>query len=283
MAARKPGVDTEPAGAAARARDRQRDHPHAAEGLRLHRRRPALHHAAHGHRRPGACGLNGDRYAAGLSFRPAAAAVPLLQAVVRPGHQPAHRPDPRRDGDVAHHLYRQGAEHSRRDAGALPHAAPRAPHPYQSRSGKAAPRLAGRFSGHHAARAVSRGRWRKGAGAGSRRPLPPRLAGHQIRLHAADHFRSRRGQRLRAHPQPAIAGGSAQSPRARGEPHASGAGCGIRRAARGDALLASHGLWRERHQSVPGYRDAGRSFEARLFPGERPARQGAQELHQVRQ
>ena len=65
-------------------------------------------------------------------------------------------PDPRRDGDVAHQLHRHGAQHPRRDAAALPHAEAAASHPDQSRSGKAAPRVAGRFPGHHAAHAVPR-------------------------------------------------------------------------------------------------------------------------------
>jgi glutamate synthase (NADPH) large chain len=46
---------------------------------------------------------------------------------------------------------------------ALPHAEAAASDPDQSRSGKAAPRSLGRFSGHHAAHAVPRGRRRAGA------------------------------------------------------------------------------------------------------------------------
>ena len=44
------------------------------------------------------------------------------------------------------------AQHSGRDAAALPHAEAAASDPDQPRSGKAAPRLAGRFPRHHAAR-----------------------------------------------------------------------------------------------------------------------------------
>ena len=79
----------------------------------------------------------------------------------------------------------------------LPH-----PDPDQSRSGKAAPRLAGRFSRHHAAHAVPRRRRREGTGARARRAVPPRFARHPIRLHAADSFRPRHGSQS-TRPSPA--------------------------------------------------------------------------------
>ena len=112
---------------------------------------------AHGRR---AGRLDGHRYSARLPLRPPAAAVQLLQAALRAGHQSAHRSHPRRTGDVAHQLHRHGAQHSRRDARELPHAQAAASHPDQSRSGKAAPRLVRRSAGDHAAGTVPRGRWR---------------------------------------------------------------------------------------------------------------------------
>ena len=102
---------------------------------------------------------------------------------------------------------------------ALPHAQAAASHPHQSRSGKAAPRRAGRFPRHHAAHALPRGRGRQGPGARAHPALPPRLARHSIRLHAADPLRPRRRPRLRAHPQPAGADRRAQSPGPRRDPH----------------------------------------------------------------
>ena len=60
-------------------------------------------------RRRGAGRLDGHRHAAGLSVRQAAAAVPLLQAALRAGDQPAHRSDPRRAGHVAHQLHRHAS------------------------------------------------------------------------------------------------------------------------------------------------------------------------------
>ncbi len=88
--------------------------------------------------------------------------------------------------------------------------------------------------------------------------LPARVAGHQIRLHAADPLRSRRRSGLRAHSQPAGADGGAQPPGPRGDAHAGRADHRIRRAARGHALRAADRLRRQRDQSVPGDRDAGR-------------------------
>ena len=81
---------------------------------------------------------------------------------------------------------------------ALPHPEAAASHPHQSRPGEAAPRVARRFSGHHAAHALpGRGR-RQGPGAGPQSALPPRLAGHPVGLYAADPVRPRHGPGLRA-------------------------------------------------------------------------------------
>ena len=53
----------------------------------------------------------------------AAAAVQLLQATVRPGHEPADRPDPREDRDEHRVAARRRGEPARRDAGTRPPAA----------------------------------------------------------------------------------------------------------------------------------------------------------------
>ena len=74
--------------------DRDRS-PHAGAavaGVRLHPRRAAHGAGPDGRERPGAGRLDGDRHAAGGALQPAAAAVRLLQAAVRPGDQPADRP-----------------------------------------------------------------------------------------------------------------------------------------------------------------------------------------------
>ena len=70
-----------------------------AEGLRLHARGPAHPHGADGQGRPGAGRLDGHRHAAGGAVGQVAQPLRLLPAALRPGHQPAHRPHPRGDGD----------------------------------------------------------------------------------------------------------------------------------------------------------------------------------------
>ncbi len=60
---------------------------------------PARAARADGARRRRAGRLDGQRPLAGRALRPGAAAVLLLQAAVRAGHQPADRPDPRGDRD----------------------------------------------------------------------------------------------------------------------------------------------------------------------------------------
>ena len=118
----------------------------------------------------------------------------------------------------------------------------------------------------------------QGPGARARPALPPRLAGHQVRLHAADPLRPRPGRGLRAHPQPAGAGRRAQPPGARRDPHAGGADHRIGRAARGDALRAADRLRRQRRQSVPGARNrADREPDAERSPRPRQLHQGHQQ------
>ena len=79
--------------------------------LRLQRRRLEDSSRAHGRQRRGADRLHGNRCSAGLSLRPSAVALQLLQAALRAGDQSAHRPHPRRDGDVADQLHRHRAQH----------------------------------------------------------------------------------------------------------------------------------------------------------------------------
>ena len=89
-----------PGGAAARP-------PHAApapDRLRLHQRGRADHPGAHGPRRRRGRRLDGQRRRARGALEPAPAALRLLQAALRPGHQPPDRLHPR------------GDHHRRRDA-----------------------------------------------------------------------------------------------------------------------------------------------------------------------
>ena len=104
-----------------------------------------------------------------------------------------------------------------------------------------------------------------------------RFAGDQVRLHAADSVRSRRGRRIRADSQPAGAFGGAQSSDPREDAQSGGADRRIRRAARSDALCAAARLWRERRESLSRDRDAGGSAQGRrvsrrILPGTRFSR-----------
>ena len=82
------------------ARAGSRDGAAAAAGLRLHHRGPEDPDGADGRRRQRGRRLDGQRRGPGRALGPAAAAVQLLQAAVRPGDQPAGRLHPRRDHHV---------------------------------------------------------------------------------------------------------------------------------------------------------------------------------------
>ena len=82
-------------------------------GVRLHAGRPQVHPGADGAERRGADRLDGQRFAAGGAVGQEQDALPLLQAALRAGHQPADRPDPRRAGDVARLVHRAEAEPAR--------------------------------------------------------------------------------------------------------------------------------------------------------------------------
>ena len=69
-----------------------------------------------GDQRRGGDRLDGHRHAAGGALRPRPAAVQLLQAALRPGHQSAARRDPRGAGDLGVHRRRRRGEPARADA-----------------------------------------------------------------------------------------------------------------------------------------------------------------------
>ena len=102
--ARRKSVRSRPASRAAqRAGDfelRGRGPAQATAGFRLHDRRAENDPGADGGQRAGARGLDGHRHAAGGAVGQVTAAVQLLQAAFRPGHQSADRSDSRRDGDL---------------------------------------------------------------------------------------------------------------------------------------------------------------------------------------
>ncbi len=110
---------------------------------------PARAARADGDRRRGADRLDGQRPLAGGALRPGAAAVLLLQAAVRAGHQPADRPDPRGNRDEPRDEPRHRAQPVRRDPRARPQAAARPADPAQPRARDAAPRRPRRLRGAH--------------------------------------------------------------------------------------------------------------------------------------
>ena len=121
-------------------RARRADPRARAHGVRLDRGGPPRgpradgDHWGRGHR------VHGQRHRPGRAARPTPAALHLLQAALRPGDQPADRPDPRGPRDVARHDARGGGQPL--GAGPRPGAAPLAapPGPHQRGHGDAAPR-----------------------------------------------------------------------------------------------------------------------------------------------
>ena len=82
--------------------------------VRLHAGGPARPARADRGQGRGADRLDGQRRRAGRAQRPRAAAVQLLQAALRAGHEPADRPDPRGDRDEHGHGRRLRAQPARR-------------------------------------------------------------------------------------------------------------------------------------------------------------------------
>ena len=104
------------------------------QDLRLHLRRDPLGHFAHGEKRRGADGLHGRGYPAGRAVGKAPAAVLLLQADVRAGHEPAHRRAARGDRHRYDRLRRLRRQSAGRLRGKLPRPADQQPRPFQPRS-----------------------------------------------------------------------------------------------------------------------------------------------------
>ena len=119
---------------------------------------------------------------------------------------------------------------------------------------------------------------RRGAGARrrARRSVHAREPGDSRRLPPADSFRPRHRQGQSAHSEPAGADRGPQSSGARAETHPGRSDHRIGRAPRGDALRPAHGLRRQRHQSLPGDRNAGGHVAKRPADGGLPG--SAQEL-----
>ena len=189
----------------------------------------------------------------------AAAALRLLQAAVRAGHQPAARRHPRGAGHVDGDR-RSAPERNllRAGAGELPaRSAPVSRSSTTTSSPSCAHiRLHGLQRGHAADAVPGRGRRRRASSAAleelNTQAAEAVTAGYTILI------LSDRGveRGVRADPQPAGDGRRAPPPGPPGGAHAVRAGRRVRRRARGAPLRAAHGLRRRRGQPVPGVRDA---------------------------
>ena len=113
----------------------------SAASVRLHAGGSQADHGADGGDRRRGHRLDGRRHPARGALRPAAPALRLLPPALRAGHQPAHRPDPRGDGDVAGVLHRPAAQHPRPRRERAQHAAHRQPaDPHLRGHGEGGPR-----------------------------------------------------------------------------------------------------------------------------------------------
>ncbi len=126
-------------------------------GLRLHPGGPQVPAHPDGAHGPGGHRLHGRGQPALGAVEPIQAPVHLLQAELRPGHQPAHRPDPRGAGHVPGLPDRPAAQPAGPDRGGQPHAPGGAPAgPDQRGPGTGPPhrgqhrrRLPHLYPGHH--------------------------------------------------------------------------------------------------------------------------------------
>ena len=242
--------------------------------LRLHRGGPADNPRADGAERRRADRLDGHRHGACGPLGSLAAAVRLLQAALRAGHESAARRDPRGAGD------RHGLDARRRGQ---PAGAGRALVPprqggragdHERRAGQAPAHRRPRVPFRDAAHAVRSARRRGGPREGHGRAVPPGERGGRRRRDAARAVGPRGRSRARAGPGPARHGRGAPPPRARRHPHALLADRRDRRGPRVPPHGAARRLRRGGHQPVSRFRDhrgaAGRGRGAGRGPGGTP-------------
>ena len=243
----RPGADRRPTGCAACAR-------RSATRRRSWRSSPRWRRAAASRR------VDGRRHAAGGAVRPAAAAVRLLQAALRPGHEPADRPPARGAGDDAAHVDRRDRQPARRAA--RPTAAG-----WRCRgrywTGSSSPSCGSSETSRSKRCRRSTTRRRSGCpGARDRRALPSSLPRRgegrpSSSCPTATSTRSTRRSRRCWRPRPSTRTSSARAP----APLRPGGRVG--RAARVDALRAAARLRGGRRAPLPGAGRAGRRGAAR--------------------
>ena len=235
------------------------DPARSAAGVRLHDRGHSVlpRTDGAGRRRPGR--LDGHRHADRGALGPAEAALQLLQAEFRAGHQPADRPDPRGIGDVADLDDRAAAEPARPRSRHTPPARSRAADPDRRRAGENPQyRASGRRRASRPIRSTSpgrpRGRGRHRAGA---RPAVCRGdCGGRGRAQHPDPVGPRGFGRAGADPGAARDLGGAPSPDPPRPAHQDRHRRRDRRGARGASFLRAGRLRRRGDQSVSRLRDA---------------------------
>ena len=252
------------------------------ESLRRRQRAFGLHgggpaHTARPHGRAGrrARRVDGHRHRARGAVGPAAAALRLLQAALRAGHQPAPRRHP---GGARHrHELDPGGRAEPAEAGArvLPPDPHRVPHPRQRRDGpdpaQPRPGPAGDDPVHRVRPARGPRRHREGDG----RAVPPGQRRHRRGPCAARALRPRRRRRPRADSRPPRHRRRPPPPRARGHPHPMRPHRRVGRAPRAAPHVAAPRLRRGGGQPVPRVRDHRGDDRA----GRRGRRRGRAEGH----
>ena len=207
-----------------------------------------------------AIGSMGNDLAARRALRPAAAALLVLQAAVRAGHEPADRLDPRGGRDERRGERRLGAQPARRDARARAPARDRRTRSCATRSSRGSARSTRTSS----RRTRSTPPGRSPTGRPGSRPRVDRICargrrGARRRREHPHPLRPRRRARARADPGAARRLGRAPPPRPRGDAAAGGARRRVGRAARACTLRDADRLRRRRGQPVPDARDARRA------------------------
>ena len=263
----------------ARPRSRPRAGPAAAPAparLRLHAGGPQGPAGADRGEGRGADRLDGQRPLAGRAERQPPAALLLLQAALRAGHEPADRPDPRGDRDERHDRRRLRAQPARRDARARAPARDGHADPAQPRAREAAPGRLRDLLRAHARHHVADRRRRRRPGEGARPPVRRGRRGAGRGRQRADPVRPRGRPRARRHARAARRRRRPPPPRARGHAPAGRPRARVRRAARGPSLRHADRLRRQRHQPVRDVRLARRA-RARRQGGRRRRRRDRRE------
>ena len=234
------------------ARTRPRSHAAAPARLRLQLRGSQDQHRPDGAEQDPAHRLHGHRHAAGRAVRQAAAFVQLLQAVVRAGDEPAHRPDPRGTRHRDHADARPRGQPARTAARRLPADPAADSDPEERGLGDAARHRPAGLRDRHAAHPVRPDAGRSRLGRRPGRAEPRRGRRDCGRRHDPDPVGHGRGRRPCRHSGAAGRVRAASPPDPLGRPDPGRAGTGIRRAPRGAPLLPAARLRRAGHQPLPG-------------------------------